>query len=53
MYSNILLRFILRESVIKLNDTPNIKIEYPSVEDHTIVMKEAGLKITLKQWGVF
>ena len=53
MYSNILLRFFLRESVIQLNDTPNIKMEYPTIEDHTIVMREAGLNITLKLWGVF
>ena len=37
--------FVLREAVLILNDKPNIHCEDPSVEEHTFLDEETGLRI--------
>ena len=37
--------FVLREAVLILNDKPKIHYEYPSVEDHSLLHEETGLRI--------
>ena len=39
--------FILIEEIFEVNDTQKIHIEDPRIEDHAILMNEAGLSIPL------
>ena len=45
--------FIMREAGIKVNDTPKIHTDNPSVSDHCILFKENDFKIQLSLHGVF
>ena len=53
MESNLLPYFIVIEAVIKVNDTPEIHVDDPSVEVHAIYIQEDGLLIPLQILGYF
>jgi hypothetical protein len=53
MKNNLLPPFILRQAGIKLNDTPKIQVDAPTVEEHSIMFPETGFRIPLSLWGTF
>ena len=53
MANNIIPPFMLREAGIKVNDTPKIHCDNPTVRDPAIKFPETGFKIPLLLWGVF
>ena len=50
MKNNLLPPFIISEAIIKVNETPKIHVDNPSVEDHVIYIQEAGMKIKIQLW---
>eukprot|EP00957_Ditylum_brightwellii_P041343 3130013-Ditylum_brightwellii.AAC.1 len=50
---NLIPPFVLIEVGIKVNDTPKIHKENPTVDDHAITFPGEGLRITLGLLGVF
>ncbi len=53
MKNNLLPPFILRQAGIKLNDTPKILVDDPTIEDHSLLFPETGFRILLSIWGTF
>ena len=53
MRNNLLPPFILREAGVRVQDTPKIQVNDPTVEDHSIYFPETGLRIPLSLWGMF
>ena len=53
MEINLIPPFILRESELILSDTPKIHCDKPSVEDHSLVDEELGLRIPFTLNGTF
>jgi hypothetical protein len=53
MKNNLLPPFILRQAGIELNDTPNIQVDAPTAEEHSIMSPQTGFRIPLSLWGTF
>ena len=53
MGNNLLPAFILNEAGIQLNDTPNIQVDEPIIEDHLMIFPETRFQIPMLLWGVF
>ena len=53
MKNNLLPPFILREAGIKLNDTPKIQTDEPTIDEHSLFFPETGFRIPLSLWGTF
>ena len=53
MKNNLLPPFILRQAGIKLNDTPKIQVDDPTIEEHSLLFPETGFRIPLSLWGTF
>ena len=53
MTNNIIPPFMIRETGIVLNDTPEIQVDDTSVEYHSIYSPEEKIRIPLYFWGVF
>jgi hypothetical protein len=53
MTNNLLPPFILRQAGIKLNDTPKIQVDDPTIEEHSLLFPETGFRIPLSLWGTF
>ena len=53
MNHNLIPSFIMREAGVVVNDVPKIHCEKPYIEDHSILFKDANLRIPLKLDGVF
>eukprot|EP00957_Ditylum_brightwellii_P072525 5511789-Ditylum_brightwellii.AAC.1 len=51
MDHNLLPPFVLRESGIRVNDTPKIHKVNPTVDDHAIIFSGEGLRIPSDLWG--
>ena len=49
---NLLQPLILREALIKCNDTLNIHVEGPGVDDHDLSFAYINLHIPLQLWGI-
>ena len=53
MKNNLLPPFVLRQAGIRLNDTPKIQVDDPTIEDHSMQFPETGFRIPLSLWGTF
>ena len=53
MYNNLIPPFILRASGALVHDVPNIHVNYPGVNIHSILFTDSGLQIQLQLWGIF
>jgi hypothetical protein len=55
MKNNLLPPFILQEAGIKLNNTPKIQVDEPTIEEHLLLFPaENGFRIPLMLlWGTF
>ena len=53
MDHNLIPPFILREAGIKVNETPKIHSENPSIDDHCLYFEEEKLRIPLSLMGIF
>jgi hypothetical protein len=53
MKNNLIPPFVLREAGVKVQDTPKIQVNEPSVDDHSILFPETGFRIPLSLWGTF
>ena len=53
MNYNLIPLFMIREAGIRLRDTPQIHVDDPSEDDHSIVFSETGFRIPLSLWGSF
>ena len=53
MYKNLMPRFVMREAVIRINDTLKIQVDKPTVSDHSIYFPDDDFRILLSLWGVF
>jgi hypothetical protein len=53
MNHNLIVPFILREANLICNDTPKMQCNNPTSEDHCIIDRETGMKITLELDGIF
>jgi hypothetical protein len=53
MKNNLLPPFVLRQAGIRLNDTPKIQVDDPTIEDHSMLFPETGFRIPLSLWGTF
>jgi hypothetical protein len=53
MKNNLLPPFILRQAGIKVNDTPKIQVDDPTIEEHSLLFPETGFRIPLSLWGTF
>ena len=53
MRKNLLPPFVLREAGVRVQDTPKIQVNDPTVEDHSISFPETGFRIPLSLWGMF
>ena len=53
MKNNLIPPFIMREAGIKVNSTPKIHVDDPTVDDHCIYFKEGDFRIPMKLHGIF
>ena len=53
MEYNLIPPFIIREAGIKINECPKYQSESPSIEDHSMWMESANLRIPFKLNGMF
>ena len=53
MSNNLMPPFVLLEEGIKLNDTPNIQVYEPTIEDHSLIFPDTRFRIPLLLWGIF
>ncbi len=53
MRNNLIPPFVMRETGIRVNDTPKIQTTDPTEEDHSIYFPETDFRIPLSLWGMF
>jgi hypothetical protein len=53
MQNNLIPPFMMREAGLHIRDTLKIKIDDPSIEDHSNYFRDSKLRIPLSLWGVF
>jgi hypothetical protein len=53
MDNNLIPPFVMREAGLIVNDTPQIHLRKPTVNDHAILFKDSYMKIPLSLWGIF
>ena len=53
MDHNLIPPFVMREAGIKVNERPKIHSPDPTIDDHSIYIKDHDLRIPLALWGIF
>ena len=53
MDHNLVPPFIMREKGIQVNDVPKIHLDDPSIDDHSIYLRQHDVRIPLKLRGIF
>ena len=53
MSNNVLPPFILKESGVRVSDTPKIQMDDPTVDHQSIYLPENSFRIPLLLWGIF